>query len=287
MIKSVLASLVGLPSDLSVLDTAAQVAERFDAHVDCLHVTFDIGTDADIAAFGPRALEQLRMFQRQARERSTNARAAFEEMRSRRGLAVAESGGPAAAHASIAYTEITGVDFDDTIREARLHDLTIVARDSRNELFWADRAGAILLGAGRPILIPPRKPPHTVATHVVVAWKDTREASCALASSMPFLQKAKAIDILAVDEDNRRAEVADSVERVAAQLRRHGLAAKGRSLDRSSKPAAETLLDEAYRLDADLLVMGGYGHSRLREFAFGGVTRRVFESCEIPVLLAH
>lgn len=289
MIKSMLASLTGQPSDLAVLGTAAQAARKFTAHVDCLHVTSNTLIE-DVASAGlllGGTIEQLRALDKRASDAKQRAHAAFDELCKRERLVLTESP-QASSVPSVAFREITGSDDEVTIRAARAHDLTIVARDSRNVVTEPDRAGTIMLASGRPTLVPPRKAAKTLGKRIVVAWKDTAEASRAVASAMPFLGTADVVTLVSLSEgESDLDKVAAFARDVARQLLWHGVRAEAKGLEFSLKPTAESILDEAYRLDADLVVMGGYGHSRLRELVFGGMTREILTECEIPVLLSH
>jgi nucleotide-binding universal stress UspA family protein len=142
---------------------------------------------------------------------------------------------------------------------------------------------AALFDSGRPLMIPGVAPvaPDTIA----IAWKSTREAARAVAAAMPFLAQAKRVVILTAAEDDRtdRSEAA----RLLVTLQRHDIAAEARRLQPGSRNAADTLLAAAGEIDAGLLVMGGYGHSRLRELVFGGVTEHVIRGAALPVLMAH
>jgi nucleotide-binding universal stress UspA family protein len=188
---------------------------------------------------------------------------------------------------SLAYREVIGADLDETINTARLHDLTVIARDSRNVILEPDRAGTVMLSSGRPVLVPPRRAPKTMGTKVALAWKNTAEAARAVASAMPFIVGAQAVTVLAANEEDDARRFAEPARLLVRELSWHGVNAKSKLLPFSLKPAGETLLDEAYRLDVDLLVMGGYGHSRFREIVFGGVTREILAESEVSVLMCH
>lgn len=286
MFKLILASLTGAPSDTAVLETSVQVATRFSAHVDCLHVSAMFDADALAMSQWVVSAEQIRAMEKHISEVDSLARSSFEEVCERKHLVRSAEPGNAP---SFAYIETVGHDLKETIHSSRVHDLTIIARDSRNVIATEpDRAGKLMLSTGRPILVPPRKAAKTLGSHVVVAWKNAPEAARALGFAMPLLAGAEAVTVLAVSEgeDDPDKTVAPAQE-LARALRWYGIKAETKALAFSLKPVGETVLDEAYRRDADLLVMGGYGHSRLREFAFGGMTREILSECEIPVFLSH
>jgi nucleotide-binding universal stress UspA family protein len=141
-----------------------------------------------------------------------------------------------------------------------------------------------LIDSGRPLLIPAAAPLASVPETVVIAWKATREAARAVTAALPFLQIAKQIVIMTVAEDHSALE--NEADRLMAALRWRGVPATVRHLQPDGHDAADKLLGAA-REHAALLVMGGYGHSRLREWIFGGFTQHVLRGCEVPVLMAH
>jgi nucleotide-binding universal stress UspA family protein len=120
---------------------------------------------------------------------------------------------------------------------------------------------------------------------VVITWKSTPEAGRAVAAAMPFLSTVKQIVIMTVAED-KTTVAEEGAARLMANLRWDGFSTSVRCLGSGAQGAAETLLAAA-REQAALLVMGGYGHSRLCEWIFGGFTQRVLRGAEIPVLIAH
>ena len=122
--------------------------------------------------------------------------------------------------------------------------------------------------------------PETVA----IAWKATPHAARALTAALPFLSMAKQIVVLTVDEDRRKPE--EEAERLMTGLRWHGIPVSVRHLQAGDQSGPETLLSAATE-HAALLVMGGYGHSRLREWIFGGFTLNVLRAAAVPVLMAH
>jgi nucleotide-binding universal stress UspA family protein len=123
--------------------------------------------------------------------------------------------------------------------------------------------------------------PETIA----IAWKSTREAVRAVAAAIPFLAEAKRVVILTATEDDRtdRSDAA----RLLVTLQRHDITVDARHLQPGPRSAADAVLGTANEIGAGLLVMGGYGHSRLRELVFGGVTERVIRGTALPVLMAH
>jgi len=131
--------------------------------------------------------------------------------------------------------------------------------------------GELVLGAGRPVLVASADAAEIKAETVVIGWKDTREARRAVADALPLLKAAATVVAVSISEGDLGAEQA-SLEDLLAWLRRHDIVAKG-DVHAAEQSQAETLAAIAGRLGSDLIVTGGYGHSRLREWLFGGVTR--------------
>ena len=163
-------------------------------------------------------------------------------------------------------------------------DLIVASRGSGDDAALRSILEAVLLESGRPLLIPGAAAPAVMmAEKIAIAWKPTAEAARAVALAMPFLARTKEIVVMTVEEEEGRRDDAD---RLARSLAWHGLAATVERLTPGAHGAAETLL-AAVSTKAGLLVMGGYGHSRLREWVFGGFTQRVLADAPLPVLIAH
>ena len=141
------------------------------------------------------------------------------------------------------------------------------------------------MDTGKPLLIAPSAPPASLGRRVVIAWKDTPEAARAVSCALPFIGQAEQVTIVTVLDDADAND--DSGARLLRALRWHNQAVQVRTLPRGGASAVEVLHREAEALGADLLVMGGYSHSRLREVVFGGFTRSTLGNASIPVLMAH
>lgn len=144
---------------------------------------------------------------------------------------------------------------------------------------------AALFGSGRPVLIVPyiQKPPFRLES-ALVAWDGSATAARALADAMPFLAKSKRIEIVTVANDGEDADATGN--RLQRHLARHGFETEFRRITGADE-AAGALLSHAFDAGADLMVMGGYGHSRFRELILGGATRGVLSTMTLPVLMSH
>jgi nucleotide-binding universal stress UspA family protein len=120
---------------------------------------------------------------------------------------------------------------------------------------------------------------------VLVCWDGGRTAARAVGDAMPFLERAKAVDIVIVAEERKNDEITGVT--MSEHLARHGVAAQVKRLARGDIAIEDVILSYAADSGADFMVMGGYGHSRLREFILGGVTRAILASMTVPVLMSH
>jgi nucleotide-binding universal stress UspA family protein len=172
-------------------------------------------------------------------------------------------------------------------REARAADLIIVgARHTGGKVHDLVDPGVILLRVGRPLLVVPDVVAPPQLRRAVVAWKETRECRRAVRDALPFLQRAEEVLILGIDEG--RPETAKRhLSDVAGYLRRHGVVVAREVWRQARGPIAAELLHLVRDEGADLIVAGGYGHSRLGEWIFGGVTHELLASSPVCCLLSH
>jgi nucleotide-binding universal stress UspA family protein len=173
----------------------------------------------------------------------------------------------------------------------RCADVIVVGQgrpESADEQHGNLNVAQIVLGTGRPALIVPAGAvPATPGTRIVVAWNGTRESARAVADALPLLVKAKTVTVLFGAEPGGKAHTFDSAKVLLASLERHRIKAQLEDLGRHRFDVGEKILGYCAKCDADLLVMGAYGHSRARELALGGVTQTVLDSMTLPVLMSH
>jgi nucleotide-binding universal stress UspA family protein len=147
----------------------------------------------------------------------------------------------------------------------------------------------LLLESGRPVVVVPEgSKAHLPPRHAIVAWTDTAEAARAVHDALPLLEAAEAVDVVVVDAPASIMEpAARSVESLLTHLHSHGVRANLIHCSSRGTSIGHALLDQASRRHAQLIVAGGYGHGRLREWAIGGTTRELFLDSTVPVLFAH
>ncbi|MGN6582342.1 MAG: universal stress protein [Rhizobiaceae bacterium] len=160
---------------------------------------------------------------------------------------------------------------------ARAADLIITATPEEPSLFNPYRSvdlGSLVLRAGRPVLLAKQNSERLAAQTALVAWKDSREARRAVSDAVPLLAMAGEVVVTTLSKE-ADIQMKESLSDVAAYLSRHGIAAQTEILKQSDEPGI--LVEFARSIRADLVVAGGYGHSRLREWVFGGMTRSLFK----------
>jgi len=149
-------------------------------------------------------------------------------------------------------------------------------------------AESLVLSSGRPIIMFPPRGTVSQVRRILVAWNATRESIRAVADALPLLVRAKAVEVLVVDhERNPAGHGQEPGADIARHLARHGAHVEVRRLSSSEKNVGHMLLSQAAAFGADLVVMGAYGHSQLREWMFGGVTRTVLYEAGLPVLMSR
>jgi nucleotide-binding universal stress UspA family protein len=171
---------------------------------------------------------------------------------------------------------------------ARRYDLSVVGQAAQDTSAPEELiVEGALFGSGRPILVLP--PAYTAGfslARIMLCWNGGRTAARAMADAMPFLARAEHIDVVTVGTNAGKADMLAHA-RIDDHLRRHGLAFTVQPIARANTRVSTAILEHAAQTKADLIVMGGYGHSRLREFILGGTTRAVLGSTTVPTLMSH
>ncbi len=173
------------------------------------------------------------------------------------------------------------------ISEARCADLIVIEKGKSGDIYRTIDVGAAILGAGRPFLVVPAAVRSVVADHVVIGWKDTREARRAVQDALPFLREARRVTVVEVCEKDEMDIARHHVADVIRYLAQHRVKAESRVEIQAEGSAADQIIGLAEDEGADLLVTGAYGHSRLNEWVFGGMTRDLLTSSPICCLMSH
>lgn len=179
---------------------------------------------------------------------------------------------------------------DFIAREARAADLVITGTDQGGGLIdplWRLDPSELVMNLGRPVMAVPPEFNRLSLERVVVGWKETREARRAIVDALPLLQKAKEVTVVEiVESDDDRSAASRHVSDVTAWLGRHRVEARHRVSKLHGK-ATEQLMNQANEIGADIIVAGAYGHTRMREWIFGGVTSDLMRQSKHCALLSH
>lgn len=285
-IRKILVPLSGKLGDEAVLSTACGVAKNFQAQVVGLFVRPDPAEALPYLGDGVtgRVIEDiLTTVKEGSDEASKKAQTALEKVAGEQGLPVAsDTQGPLPA---CRFLDIMGRADDVIAAQSRLSDLVVFGHGMNDEGEAGGSAlEAAMMSAGRPVMIAPRQVPETIGGTVAIGWDSSYEAAHAVTAAMPFLAKASRCVILCVDRDTAEAKPGSTL---ADYLKLHGIEADVEAMKAGDNSVGEVLLDGAQNVGADLLVMGGYGHSRLRELFVGGTTRHIRSHPVLPVLMAH
>jgi nucleotide-binding universal stress UspA family protein len=174
------------------------------------------------------------------------------------------------------------------VREARAADLVIIGRDRvPGDLYRTLDPGAAILSIGRPVLVVPAGVDSLKAERVVIGWKDTREARRAVCDSLPLLRDASSVAIVEIVESGDEKQAQTRIGDVAGYLARHHVAVTSTTVAHAAGSPHVELVRAAAETNADLIVAGGYGRSRLGEWVFGGVTHGLLATSPVCCLLSH
>jgi len=285
MIKTIFVPSTGRATDDAVFASALAVARPFAAHLEVLHVRVDAAamavTMAAEAGGATMVGGLINQIEAEAAQREEAAKQLFERFCEREGLAIGDTP-PGPSGPSAHWVRQIGAEPDWVTEYGRAADLLVIGRPRDGDSL--DTIEGALLKSGRPVLIPTAAPLAALPETMAIAWKAAPEAARAVTAAMPFLAIAKQIQILTVAEEQGASD--EEAARLVTNLRRHGLQASARHLQPDPRGAADTLLTAAGE-QAALVVMGAYGHSRLREWIFGGFTQHVLRGAEVPVLMMH
>lgn len=279
-LKDILVHLDTTPQSAVRLDLAVDLARRHDAHLAALHV-LDIGlplvamADAGGGASLGALMDQMRDA---ALADAAGVEAGFRE-RMRREAMTGE------------WRQAEGMLAETITLHARYADLVVIGQDDPEASLpgTVGLAGDVLFGAGRPVLVVPYAGRFaTVGRRVLVGWNASREAARAVNDALPLIAGAETATVLAANPAKGLGGHGEEPGAdIALHLARHGVKATVEHRLAPDVPDADLLLNHASDMSADLLVVGAYGHSRLREFVLGGVTRTLMKQMTVPVLMSH
>jgi nucleotide-binding universal stress UspA family protein len=284
-IRKVLLPLSSTAAGESALATALVVARTWGAHVAALHVRVDARDVAPLAGEGLSGAmieEMMAATEKESGERASSVRALFDRAITEQQISLAEPK-PDRRIPTASFTAATGREEELVAQQARLADLTIVAHpEVGGDASSADALHAVLFDSGRPVLLAPEQRPTSIGRRICIAWNGTAESASAVTAALPWLQQAEAVRILSSEGYQRRGPAA---QELAPYLALHGVTAELGTIRPVDGVVGAGLLVAAAEFGADLVAMGAYSHSRLRQLILGGVTRHVLEHARLPILM--
>lgn len=271
-IKHIVAQLGGGAHDKAVLKLAATLAGRFGAGLEAVFANVPPFIPASIdGILTPQIIEAQQAI---GRQRAEAAKAALAAVTLPQGKPV--------------WTMVEGMASDAVIARARFADLAVLPQPSPDESDAAtdyDSPAEIVMSLGRPVLMVPYAGTYAdTGKRILVAWSGTRESARALSDALPFLTGASDVTVLSVNPKGETPAMEADLKR---WLSGHGVKANMRLAHTKEIDVGDVLLSTAADLSADLIVMGAYGRSRLRELVLGGATHSIFRHMTAPVLMSH
>lgn len=182
------------------------------------------------------------------------------------------------------FLPLEGELHNDIAVQSRYADLLVIPqnRNEESNLNMQYQPGNILLSAACPVLLVPDSKPVTLPPQsVMIAWDGGRESAIAIKAALPMLLEAGKIDLVSVSSNE------EMVKDITSHINRHGIEVETHLVEGSQAIAGKVLLDQAVLLGSDMLVMGAYGHSRLREMVLGGATKYMLKQATLPIMFAH
>jgi len=273
--KDILVYADTIKSARSRLELAASIARSHDARLVALHVSTPAYIPVDVGGAMPASLIEWQ--EEYQREQAEEARKLVDTVGRRTGQ-------------DIEYRLVLGDLLDMAMLHCSCADVVVVSQSDieGDEPSMADiLPEEIVLGTGRPVIVVPRYGTFQgIGQRVLVAWNRTREAARAVHDSLPILRRAASVVVMEVVDDGADASPVSGAD-ISAHLARHGAKVEFSSMTSGDIEIGDVILSRAADLSADLIVMGAYGHSRLREFALGGATREILQHMTVPVLMSH
>lgn len=267
----------------SVLTTAYLTAKRFNSYVESVYVQPALPTIASADGFGVVTPAFVEKYEQEDRVRIEEAERSFSNFMRERNVSMSEPASPGQAPSAVWMN--VGPTEDYVGHRGRLFDLIVVGRPVSGEpVPTMHTLEAALFESGRPILIAPPQAPSSFGETISIAWNGSTETARTITFAMPFLQQAKKVIVLTIEEAT---VPGPSGEAVAKYLSRNGIAADAVTTSAGKRDHGKAMLEESAAQGADMVVKGAYTNSRLRQMIFGGATNYILSNTELPVLMAH
>ncbi len=285
-IRTVLVSAGSTEESQVLLKSAFHLAKDLAAHLHVLHVRADPRETIPLLGEGMSVGmidDMTRIAEDECNKRAQRARAQYDECVATFSAPVNDN--PAAQGFSVSWIEAGGREDEVLAQYGRLVDLIIVARPNvEAEVGRTLILNAALFDSGRPALVIPPGGTQKIGKRVVVSWNGSAQSARAVSSALPVLKAADEVSIFTIESQKTAGHPSAGM---AEYMAYHGIDCSIRTLSGSGTSVGEALLKEVETIGADLIVMGAYTHSRMRQLILGGVTRCVLEKANVPLFMAH
>jgi nucleotide-binding universal stress UspA family protein len=285
-IKIIMAVIPDTRSGLATMETAFLVGRDLNCHVRILHVRPDPASAVPLvgeAMSGAMIDDMMTACEKEGTQHLTEVRDMFDQFCGRYAIPVTDEP-PGPPEMSAAFVTDVGMEDELVAFRGRMADLIVVGRPSGDdEPALHATLNSALMESGRPVIAAPRDPITSIGKSVAIAWNGSAEAARAVSAALSFLIKAESVTILVAEEGDHMAPASE----LEAHLAWHGVSSEIRKVVPSGGAVGAALLKAVTDCGADLLVMGAYTHSRLRQLILGGVTRHILDHAPLPVLLSH
>ena len=292
-IRCMLIPLAGSEDMRPVMELGLTFGRDLGAHVDVLHIQSDPKDTIPLLGEGMSVSmieDMIQIAETEGGERASEAYKVFDQLISELSLNVSDD--PSSSGASASWSQEIGRNDEITARRGRLSDLIVVTRPTKSSDVLATLTlNAALFDSGCPVLVAPpgngdaTPKPLTTGGHVAISWNGSAEAARSVGSAMELIAKADKVTVLMAASDKTSAACAPEL---ATYLEWHGIVPDTRTFTPDGgQYIGAALLAECVQADVNLLVMGAYTHSRVRQLILGGMTRHVLENASLPLFMTH
>ncbi|MCR9176430.1 MAG: universal stress protein [Alphaproteobacteria bacterium] len=284
--KRILVPLLGQSGDRSALDAAAAFLKGHGGHIEAKLYRRNPRDVMPIVGegFSATAIEQVMdAAEAAARDQDKSVKATFESWQDATGVTVGAAK-PGDSTVTAELDSVVGPILNTFTKRGRLADLIVFARPmAQGQPDRESLLEAAMMDTGKPVLLVPDDGSTTAGRTVILAWNGSKEAARAVSIAMPVLTRADSVTVLTVKDG----DVTADPQELADALKLNGVNATAAVAEMVKAGVANTLDSEAAKIKADLVVIGAYSHSRMREFIMGGVTDDMLNEIQLPVLLVH
>ena len=286
-IRTILVPLAGSDDMKPVMELGLTIGRDLGAHVNVLHVRSDPKDTIPLLGEGMSVSmieDMIQITEKEGSDRAAQGRQVFDELVGQLSLEVATE--PGGSGPTAAWSEEIGRDDEVTARRGRLSDLIALGRPTKtSDVSSTLTLNAALFDSGRPVLVaPPGGEGHNFSNHIGISWNGSAQSARAVGSALGLIAGAGKVTVLTAASDQTSAARGPEL---AAYLGWHGIQPEARTFTANGQSIGAALLADCVESGVEMLVMGAYTHSRMRQLILGGVTRHVLEEATIPLFMAH